>query len=125
MFSEFLLMSMYASATRMIDGLDEEERKTQGALFERLAKEHLAKEMEGPTKIATIEGLMLLSGRECALGNVSQGWNHAGLVSVTFGKFRRVQKLSHYSGFQDDPRRKYRVKLLVSLGLTCSHDKLP
>lgn len=81
MFSEFLLMSIYASATRMIDGLDVEQRKTQGALFERLAKEHLAKEMDGPTKITTIEGLLLLSGRECSLGNISQGWNHAGLVS--------------------------------------------
>lgn len=80
MFSEFLLMSMYASATRMIDGMAPEEQKTQGDLFTRLAKEYLAQEMEGPTKITTIQGLLLLSGRECALGEISQGWNHAGLV---------------------------------------------
>jgi hypothetical protein len=82
MFSEFLLMCMYASSTRMIDGMDLEERRTQGELFERLAKEYLGKEMDGPPKITTIQGLLLLSGRACALGSVSQGWNHAGLVCV-------------------------------------------
>ncbi len=83
MFSEFLLMCMYASATRMIDGLSTDERRTQGDLFERLAKEYLAQDMEGPTKITTIQGLLLLSGRKCALGDVSQGWNHAGLVGYS------------------------------------------
>lgn len=90
LFSDFLLMCMYASATRMIDGLDMEERRTQGDLFVRLAKEYLARELEGPTKITTIEGLLLLSGRECALGNVSQGWNHAGLVSTSNPSHRRT-----------------------------------
>lgn len=83
LFSEFLLMSMYASATRMIDGLDANERRAQGELFDRLAREHLSKELEGPSKITTIQGLLLLSGRECALGSTSQGWNHAGLVGIS------------------------------------------
>ncbi|KAH8897668.1 hypothetical protein GQ53DRAFT_449273 [Thozetella sp. PMI_491] len=87
MFSEFLLMCMYSSATRMIDGMSMEERQTQGNLFERLAKEYLAQEMEGPSKITTVQGLLLLSGRACALGNVSQGWNHAGLA------FRMIEDL--------------------------------
>ena len=60
-----------------------EERSAQGELFERLAKEYLAQEMEGPAKITTIQGLLLLSGRECAEGRVSQGWNHAGLVRLS------------------------------------------
>jgi hypothetical protein len=80
-FSEFLLMVLYACASRMIDGLTEEQKLAQGDLFVKLAKAYLAKEMEGPTKITTIQGLLLLSGRECALGDISQGWNHAGLVS--------------------------------------------
>lgn len=84
MFSEFLLMAMYTSATSKIDSLGPEERVNQERLFSQLAKEYLAKEMEGPTKITTIQGLLLLSGRECATGNVSQGWNHAGLVSLPF-----------------------------------------
>ncbi|KAK8049385.1 hypothetical protein PG994_011115 [Apiospora phragmitis] len=82
MFSEFLLMAMYTSATSKIDGLEQEERITQERLFSQLAKEYLAKEMEGPNKITTIQGLLLLSGRECAAGNVSQGWNHAGLLGI-------------------------------------------
>ena len=81
-FSEFLLMCLYASGTRMIDGLDPSEREAQAGLFARLARDLLAKEMEGPSKIATVEGLLLLSMRECALGNVSQGWNYSGLVSL-------------------------------------------
>ena len=79
-FSEFLLMVLYASASRMIDGLTEEQKLAQGDLFVRLAKTYLTTEMEGPSKITTIQGLLLLSMRECALGDVSQGWNHAGLV---------------------------------------------
>ncbi|KAH8655897.1 fungal-specific transcription factor domain-containing protein [Xylariales sp. PMI_506] len=86
-FSEFLLMCMYASATRMIDGLSIEERRTQGELFEKFAKDYLAHEMEGPSKITTIQGLLLLSGRSCALGNIPQGWTYAGLA------FRMIQDL--------------------------------
>ncbi|GFZ47546.1 hypothetical protein JCM24511_05290 [Saitozyma sp. JCM 24511] len=81
-FSEFLLMVLYACASRMIDGLTEEQKLAQGDLFVKLAKAYLAKEMEGPTKITTIQGLLLLSGRECALGDISQGWNHAGLLGI-------------------------------------------
>ncbi|KAK8056456.1 fungal specific transcription factor [Apiospora rasikravindrae] len=87
MFSEFLLVAMYTSAASKIDGLEHEERITHERLFSQLAKEYLAKEMEGPTKITTIQGLLLLSGRECAAGDVSQGWNHAGLA------FRMIQDL--------------------------------
>jgi hypothetical protein len=60
LFSKFLLMAMYASATRMIDGMDDEQRRTQGELFIRLAKQYLAEEMEGPAKLTTIQGLLLL-----------------------------------------------------------------
>jgi hypothetical protein len=80
LFSKFLLMAMYASATRMIDGMDDEQRRTQGELFIRLAKQYLAEDMEGPATLTQIQGLLLLSGRECAMGNVGQGWIHAGLV---------------------------------------------
>jgi hypothetical protein len=82
-FSEFLLMTIYASGTRMIDGLGEHERQAQGDLFIRLAREMLSKELEGPSKITTVQGLLLMSGRECAVGNTSQGWAFAGLVSIS------------------------------------------
>ena len=87
-FSECLLMVLYACASRMIDGLTEEQKIAQGDLFVKLAKAYLIKEMDGPTKITTIQALLLLSGRECALGEVSQGWNHAGFA------FRMIQDVS-------------------------------
>ncbi|ORX35287.1 fungal-specific transcription factor domain-domain-containing protein [Kockovaella imperatae] len=92
-YSELLLMVLYASASRMIDGLTEEQKLAQGDLFVKLAKAYLWKEMEGPTRITTIQSLLLLSARECALGEVSQGWNHAGLA------FRMIQDL----GIHHDP----------------------
>ena len=87
-YSELLLMVLYASASRMIDGLTEEQKLSQGDLFIKLAKAYLYKEMEGPSKITTIQALLLLSSRECALGEISQGWNHAGLA------FRIIQDVS-------------------------------
>jgi hypothetical protein len=30
-----------------------------------------------------VQGLLLMSGRECAVGNTSQGWAFAGLVSIS------------------------------------------
>ena len=84
-FSELLLMVIYASASRMIDGLTEEQKLAQGDLFVKLAKAYLWKEMEGPSKVTTVQALLLLSSRECALGEPSQGWNHAGLA------FRMIQ----------------------------------
>ena len=80
-FSEFLLMCVYTNSNRMMDGLDPQERRTQGEIFSRLARDMLTKELEGPSKITTAQGLLLLSEVESALGNVSQGWNYAGLVS--------------------------------------------
>ena len=84
-YSEFLLMNLYACASRMVDGLTEEQRIAQGDLFVKLAMAYLIKDMEGPSRIPTIQGLILLSTRECALGDNSAGWNHAGLVSSQFG----------------------------------------
>jgi hypothetical protein len=81
-YSELLLMAIYAAATRKIDGLGIEERKVQRELFEKLAKEYLAKEMDGMSKIPTIQGLMLLSSNALAEGDLSHGWNYAGMVSL-------------------------------------------
>lgn len=53
-FSEFLLMTLYASGTRMIDGLGESDRRAQGDLFAKLARDLLVKEMEEPSKITAI-----------------------------------------------------------------------
>ena len=88
LYSDFLLMAIYASATRMVDGLEPEQRRAQADLFVRLARDYLAKEMQGPSRIPTVQGLLLLSGREVSEGNVSHGWNFAGLA------FRMLQDVS-------------------------------
>ncbi|ORY28947.1 hypothetical protein BCR39DRAFT_180801 [Naematelia encephala] len=93
-FSEFLLMALYASGTRMVDGLSEYERKVQGDMFTKRAKELLAQELDGPSKVTTIQGLLVLSGRECAVGQDSQGWLHAGMVS-SFPSRQPLNKLRH------------------------------
>jgi hypothetical protein len=80
-FSELLLMSIYAVATRMIDGLGDSERQAQGDLFISLAREMLSKELQGASKITTVQALLLMSGRESAVGNATQGWTLAGIVS--------------------------------------------
>ena len=99
-FSPFLLMTIYASATRMIDGLQEGERQAQGDLLTRLAREMLSKELDkSSNRITTIQGLMLMSGRECAVGHVSQGWIYAGLVGVADHSINRSQ-----AGVSVDPR---------------------
>jgi hypothetical protein len=61
-FSEFLLMTLYASGTRMIDGLGESDRRAQGDLFAKLARDLLVKEMEEPSKITTIRKLTRRGG---------------------------------------------------------------
>jgi hypothetical protein len=81
LFSELLLMSIYAVATRMIDGLGDSERQAQGDLFISLAREMLSKELQGASKITTVQALLLMSGRESAVGNAIQGWTLAGIVS--------------------------------------------
>jgi hypothetical protein len=83
-FSEFLLMTLYAAGTRMMDGLDSRERLSQGDMFAQRSRDLLAKELEGPSRITTVQGLLVLSGRECALGHASRGWIHAGMVSARF-----------------------------------------
>lgn len=88
-FSEFLLMILYACASRMIDGLTEEQKIAQGDMFVKLSKAYLINELEGPSRITTVQGLLLLSARECAFGETSQGWNHAGLA------FRMIQDVRH------------------------------
>ena len=79
-FSEFLLMCIYTSANRMIDCLDSQERQSQDDLFSTLARNLLTKQLEGPSRITTAQGLLLLSIRDSNLGHISQSWNYAGLV---------------------------------------------
>ena len=79
-FSEFLLMAIYAAGIRMMDGIALADRVNQSDMFAQMAKKLLWQELDGPSKITTIQGLLILSGRECAMGAPAQGWTHAGMV---------------------------------------------
>lgn len=82
-YSEFLLMSIYALAARHADESDSSFlhlARGEGCL-ER-AKALLVKEFSQPKpKIPTIQGLLILGGRQCAIGNSSEGWLYTGMVS--------------------------------------------
>ncbi|OCF77486.1 hypothetical protein I204_01474 [Kwoniella mangroviensis CBS 8886] len=51
-----------------------------GADFMNRAKLLLAAEMDKPSNVPTIQGLLLLGQRECACGNLSQGWMYTGMA---------------------------------------------
>lgn len=87
-FSDFLLVAIYSCGIRMIDGLEPDERQAHSERFAQSSKELLAQELDGSSKIATVQGLLLLSWRECAVGEVSKGWTHTGLVGATANRKR-------------------------------------
>jgi hypothetical protein len=51
----------------MIDGLGESDRRAQGDLFAKLARDLLVKEMEEPSKITTIRKWFACGGASCSL----------------------------------------------------------
>ncbi|GFZ47574.1 hypothetical protein JCM24511_05318 [Saitozyma sp. JCM 24511] len=87
-FSDFLLVAIYSCGIRMIDGLEPDERQAHSERFAQSSKDLLAQELDGSSKIATVQGLLLLSWRECAVGEVSKGWTHTGLVGATANRKR-------------------------------------
>ncbi|RDL34695.1 Uncharacterized protein BP5553_07823 [Venustampulla echinocandica] len=81
-YSELLLMSIYALAARHADESDPHFihlGKGEGCL-ER-AKTLLVQELSQPKpKISTIQALLILGGRQCAIGNSSEGWLYTGMA---------------------------------------------
>lgn len=80
--SDFLLMCIFGLAARHlpeqnlgVHGVD------RGDQFIARAKELLLEEMCKPTpSIPTIQGLLILSGRQCATGRSSEGWLYTGMA---------------------------------------------
>ena len=70
-FSEFLLMAIYAAGIRMMDGIALADRVNQSDMFAQMAKKLLWQELDGPSKITTIQGLSLQPKRPecCCAGN--------------------------------------------------------
>ncbi|GAA5993301.1 hypothetical protein JCM10908_001420 [Rhodotorula pacifica] len=75
--SPFLLNVIFAHACRY-SSLTDPDNAAQA--FLRKAKLLLLEEMEKPTSITTIQGLIVLGGRECAVGRSSQGWLYTGMA---------------------------------------------
>ncbi|KAJ5624418.1 hypothetical protein N7510_000727 [Penicillium lagena] len=81
-FSPFLLNAIFAHASRHTK--DEDPRfagAERGEHFLREAKQLLLVEMEQEKpKICTIQGLLILGGRQCAIGKSSEGWLYTGMA---------------------------------------------
>lgn len=81
-FSQFLLNTIFAHASRHTK--DEDPRfagAERGEYFLRKAKQLLIVEMEQEKpKICTVQGLLMLGGRQCAIGKSSEGWLYTGMV---------------------------------------------
>jgi hypothetical protein len=80
--SKFLLFSIYALAARHVPpNWPEYDCIAKGEPYLSQAKLLLLTELgESKTKIATIQGLFYLSGRQCATGQTSEGWAYLGMA---------------------------------------------
>lgn len=76
-------MSIYALAARHADQIDDQiSQLERGERCLQRAKVLLINELSEPKpKIPTIQGLLILGGRQCAVGNSSEGWLYTGMVS--------------------------------------------
>lgn len=80
--SDFLLLCIFALAARH---LPEQNGNLQnvgkGEHYIARARELLLEEMAAPRPaIATIQGLLILGGRQCAMGRSSEGWLYTGMA---------------------------------------------
>ena len=73
-YSPFLLNALYAHASRHLSTHE------AGGDFAFKARVYLAGELDKPSSIPTIQGLLILGGRDCALGRISQGFILAGIA---------------------------------------------
>ena len=81
-FSPFLLNVILAHASRHTKDDDPKfARLERGRFFMQKARQLLLTEMEQEKpKICTIQGLLILGGRQCAIGKSSEGWLYTGMV---------------------------------------------
>lgn len=83
-FNSFLLNVIYSHACRHVPENDPIHAQVGlGEKFLLRAKSLLMDELgaERPA-IPTIQGLLILGGRQCAIGKSSEGWLYTGMVSV-------------------------------------------
>ncbi|KAH6874456.1 fungal-specific transcription factor domain-containing protein [Thelonectria olida] len=80
--SDFLLMCIFGLAARHLpEHHPDLEGIQQGDQFILKAKQLLLEEMAAPRpSIPTIQGLLILGGRQCAMGRSSEGWLYTGMA---------------------------------------------
>ena len=85
-FSQFLLYVIYAHACRHVRPDDVRfTAYAQGEYFLKKAKQLFLEELDRETpRIPTIQGLLVLGGRQCAIGKHSEGWLYTGMVRPGF-----------------------------------------
>lgn len=96
-YSKFLLHCILALSARHLEAESPENEVAQkGEMFLSTAKQLLMQEL-GATKprIPTIQGLLVLSGRQCAVGKTSEGWLYLGMA------IRMMTDLGLHLNFQD------------------------
>ncbi|KUJ22219.1 uncharacterized protein LY89DRAFT_638427 [Mollisia scopiformis] len=99
-FSEFLLYTLYAHASRHANTDDPRFKDIgRGERFLAKAKLLLQSEMEQPRpKIPTIQALLILGGRQCAVGKSSEGWLYTGMairMMKDIGLHLNMKRLAH------------------------------
>jgi hypothetical protein len=84
-FSQLLLYTIYAHASRHASAIDLNFQDVgQGERFLAKAKLLLLAEMEAARpEIPTIQALLILGGRQCAVGKSSEGWLYTGMVTFS------------------------------------------
>lgn len=90
--SPFLLSALLSQAARYSPRPD---AKDVGERFAKRALELLVKDIDRGSSIATLQGLLIFSARECACGRTSQGWLYSGMA------FRMARDL----GLHVDPKK--------------------
>lgn len=82
-YSDFLLMAIFSLSARHLSEQQRDFRGIgRGERFLARAKELLLEEMmAAKPRIPTIQGLLILGGRQCAMGSSSEGWLYTGMVS--------------------------------------------
>jgi hypothetical protein len=105
-FSRFLLNVIFAHACRHMPEDDPRFAPFErGETFLRDAMLLLIEEMQqSKPRIPTIQGLLILGGRQCAVGKSSEGWLYTGMVSILFQPSSCVELLLTTSGNPNDDR---------------------
>ncbi|WOO77847.1 putative transcriptional regulatory protein [Vanrija pseudolonga] len=96
-FSEFLLVCMYCTGIRLSYGMDERERQEKGDKYTTLALSMLGAVTLGRSCVASIQGLLLLSGRQIATGHITGSWMLAGTA------IRMMQNIGIHLLPEEDP----------------------